>query len=90
MPQALLDHRRRQAERGFQRLEVRVPRGDAALVRAVAAALADPAQADAARAVLTERFAAPPGRTLKDLLAAAPLEGIDLDRSRDTGRAADL
>ncbi len=30
------------------------------------------------------------GRTLKALLAAAPLEGVEIGRSRDTGRVVDL
>lgn len=30
------------------------------------------------------------GKTLKALLAAAPLEGVKITRSRDTGRAVDL
>ncbi|MGO9267037.1 MAG: type II toxin-antitoxin system prevent-host-death family antitoxin [Candidatus Binataceae bacterium] len=30
------------------------------------------------------------GRSLKALLAAAPLEGVAITRSRDTGRAVDL
>ena len=30
------------------------------------------------------------GKTLKALLAAAPLQGVEISRSRDTGRLADL
>ena len=30
------------------------------------------------------------GKSLKALLAAAPLEGIEITRSRDTGRVVDL
>jgi antitoxin (DNA-binding transcriptional repressor) of toxin-antitoxin stability system len=30
------------------------------------------------------------GKTLKALLAAAPLQGIEITRSRDTGRSVDL
>jgi hypothetical protein len=56
----------------------------------VAAALADPGRAAEARALLRGRFAPTPARSLKDLLAAAPLEGVDLDRSRDAGRAVEL
>ncbi|WP_203072572.1 hypothetical protein [Falsiroseomonas ponticola] len=80
----LAAHRRRQRSRGLQRLEVQVRVEDAALVRAIVAALADPAQAEAVRASLTDRFAPRPG--LKALLEDAPLDGIDLDRPRDTGR----
>ena len=83
-------HRRRLRARGLQRLEVQVRGEDAPLVRAVAAALADPGRAAEARALLRGRFAPAPARSLKDLLASAPLEGVDLDRPRDAGRAVEL
>jgi len=35
---------------------------------------------------LRERFGAIQAKGLKELLAAAPLEGIDLTRERDLGR----
>jgi hypothetical protein len=87
---ALAEHRRRLRGRGLQRLELQVRREDAPLVRAVAAALADPARAAEARALLRGRFAPAPIRSLKGLLVSAPLDGIELDRSRDTGRAVEL
>lgn len=87
-PTALVAHRARQRARGLQRLEVQVRQDDAPLLRAVAAALADPAQTDDARAHLLRRFA--PSAGLKAMLAAAPLEGLDIDRPRDTGRDIDL
>ena len=37
-----------------------------------------------------QRFVQPPKVGLKALLASAPLEGIDLRRSRDPGRDVDL
>ena len=37
-----------------------------------------------------EGFATPARVSLKALLAAAPLDGIDLERSRDPGRDVDL
>jgi hypothetical protein len=86
----LAEHRRRLRSRGLQRVEVQVRQEDAALVRAVAAALGDPEQAAAARSLLRGRFAPMPARSLKDLLAAAPLDGVDLDRSLDVGRDIDL
>ena len=58
-----------------------VPEEDAHLLHAIAKALADPARAAAARSYLQARFASPsaaPG--FKELLASAPLEGIDLTR----------
>lgn len=89
-PNALAAHRRRLRGRGLQRVEVQAPVADAPLIRAVAAALTDPAQAEAVRAFLRIRFAPAPSRSLKALLAAAPLEGIELDRPRDLGRDLDL
>lgn len=83
---ALAAHRRRLRDRGLQRLEVVVATEDAPLLRAVSAALADPARVAEARALLRSRFAPAPARSLKALLAEAPLEGIDLTRARDTGR----
>jgi hypothetical protein len=87
---ALAEHRRRLRSRGLQRVEVQVRSEDAPLVRAVAAALADPGQAVEARALLRGRFASVPARSLKDLLASAPLEGVELDRPRDAERAIEL
>jgi transposase-like protein len=87
---AVAEHRRRLRSRGLQRVEVQVPGEDAALLRAVAAALVDPGRAREARALLRGRFAPTPKRSLKQLLATAPLDGIDLERSRDDGRAVEL
>ncbi len=83
-------YRRRMKRQGIVRVEVQVRKEDAALVRRVADALVDPQRAAEARALLRHRFAEPPQKGLKALLAAAPLEGIDLERSRDRGRAVDL
>jgi hypothetical protein len=87
---ALAKHRQKRRDRGLHRVEVQVREEDAGLIRAVAAALADPDRASEARAVLRGRFGPPPGRSLKDLLASAPLEGVDLERPRDVGRDVDL
>ncbi len=83
---SLSAYRRRQKQRGVVRLEVHVRKDDAVLIRGVAEALSDPARASEARSLLRERFAAVPAKGLKALLAAAPLEGIDLSRERDVGR----
>lgn len=58
---------------------------DAPLVRAVAAAPADPERAREARALLRGRFAPAPARGLKGLLASASLDGVDPERSGGTG-----
>jgi hypothetical protein len=39
---------------------------------------------------LRQRFSAPAKLSLKELLATAPLEGIDLERARGLGRDVDL
>lgn len=87
---ALAAHRRRLKRRGIARLEVRVHEDDVALVRGVVDALTDPERAAETRALLRERFGPQRGRGLKALLAAAPLEGIELARERDLGRDIDL
>jgi hypothetical protein len=86
----LVRHRAQKARQGFVRVEVNVRKEDAGLVRGVAAALSDPARQSAARLLLRERFAEPPQVSLKALLMAAPLDGIELDRNRDPGRDVDL
>lgn len=87
---ALTKFRARQKRRGVVRVEVQVRREDAALVRRVAHTLLDPARGTEARALLKQQFNEPPARGLKALLAAAPLDGIDLERVRDTGRKVEL
>jgi hypothetical protein len=76
--------------RGIVRVEVQVRKKDAALVRRVAQALTDPGREEEIRRVLRRRVGDSRAKGLKALLAAAPLEGIDLERSRETGRAIDL
>jgi hypothetical protein len=75
---------------GLVRLEVKVRKEDASLVRRVVSALSDPARQAEARLLLRQRFVEPSKVSLKALLASAPLEGIDLKRSRDPGRDVDL
>jgi len=87
---ALSAHRRRLKQRGVARLEVRVHKDDVALVRSVVEALADPDRGAETRALLRDRFGARRSRGLKALLAAAPLEGIEILRDRDVGRDVEL
>ncbi len=87
---ALSRYRRRLKRQGVVRLEVQVRKDDAPLVRDIVSALADPDRGSEARALLRERFGAGKAAGLKALLAAAPLEGIDLGRERDFGRDVDL
>ena len=82
--------RRRLKRRGVVRLEVHVRKDDAALVRGVVEALGDPKRETEARILLRERFGGGRIVGLKALLAAAPLDGIELTRPRDGGRDIDL
>jgi hypothetical protein len=86
----LVAHRRRLKAKGVLRLEVGVRKSGVALIRDVAAALADPAREGEARAVLRDHFAQASAKGLKALLAAAPLERIELRRARVTGRKIEL
>jgi hypothetical protein len=83
---SLAGYRRRLRRKGVVRVELHVRKCDADLVRGVAKALADPHRQAETRALLRERFAVGGARGIKVLLAAAPLEGIDLRRERDVGR----
>jgi hypothetical protein len=82
--------RKRLKQQGMARLEVNVRKEDAALVRNVVRALSNPEQEQTARALLREYFGGRPAEGLKALLAAAPLEGVDLGREREFGRDVDL
>jgi hypothetical protein len=86
----LAAHRERMKQRGLMRIEVMVRRTDAPLIRNIARALADPERGPESRAFLVGRFSPVPGKNLKELLASAPLAGIDLTRDRSPGRDIDL
>ena len=87
---SLAKHRALMERKGFIRVEVTVRKEDANLVRRVASALSDPSRQAEARRLLRQRFLEPAPVSLKALLASAPLDGIELDRSRDPGRDVDL
>lgn len=94
MPKAkaspLVRYRKRLKQRGNVRLEIQVPKDDVELVRGMARALIDPARREETRAVLKRGLSRQGALGLKALLAAAPLEGVDLERSSDTGREIDF
>ena len=83
---AVNSFRKRLKRQGMARLEVNVRKDDAALVRNVVRALLSPEEEQATRALLREHFGSGQAEGLKALLAAAPLEGIDLRRERELGR----
>jgi hypothetical protein len=68
-------------------VEVTVHKQDAGLIRDVAAALSDPAQAAHTRTLIRNRFQK---MDFKAFLASAPLEGVDLTRPLDYGRDIEL
>ena len=87
---AINTFRKRLKQRGMARLEVNVRKDDVTLVRNVVRALSSPDQEQIARALLREHFGGRQAAGLKALLAAAPLEDINLSRERDFGRDVDL
>jgi len=87
---AIAMFRKRLKQRKMARLEVHVRKDDAALIRNVIRALANPDQERATRTLLREHFGTGRAQGLKALLAAAPLEGIDLRRGRDFVRKVEL
>ena len=87
---AIRNFRRRLKQRGIARFEVNVRKDDVALIRNVVRALSNPDQEQTARALLREYFGTKPAAGLKALLAAAPLDGMELSRDRDVGRDIDL
>ena len=89
-PSPVTRWRKRRQRQGFVRVEIQVRKEDAPLVRDVATALVDPDRETETRAILREKIATSRTGGLKALLAAAPLEGIDLERPRDFGRDSAL
>ena len=87
---AINNFRKRLKQQGMARVEVHVRKDDATLVRNVVRALSSPDQEQRTRALLREHFGSGQTEGLKALLAAAPLEGINLSRERDLGRDVDL
>ena len=82
--------RKRLKQQGMARLEVNVRKDDATLVRNVVRTLSNSEQEQTTRALLREHFGSGRAEGLKALLAAAPLEGINLSRERDFDRDVDL
>lgn len=87
---AVRNHRRRLKERGLKRVEIHAAGSDAALIRDLAKILReDDERAALVRTGLDDLVTERPAG-LKALLAAAPLEGIRITRSRESGRAIEL
>ncbi len=87
---AISRFRQRLKRQGLARVELKVRKDDAVLVRNVVKALLSPEQEQTTRAFLREHFGSGRAEGLKALLAAAPLQGLDFNRERDFGREVDL
>lgn len=90
------EHRRRQAARGYRRVELALPNEDVELVRHVAGALrAGGDQAGRLREAMRRVIELHPARTGADLVAflrSSPLVGEDLvfERDRSPGRSVEF
>jgi hypothetical protein len=83
--------RGRRMPQDFVRLTFSVRTSDVSLLRGVVEALEDPKREADMRALLLRWHFSNLGATgFKALLAAAPLEGVDLTRDRRPGRDVDL
>jgi hypothetical protein len=83
-------YRRRLNRHWIVRLDMNVRSDDVALVRVIVRALNDPDQRSKVRSLLQQHFGNIRSKGLKALLAIAPLEGVDLSRACDGGRAIEL
>jgi hypothetical protein len=82
---AIRVHRKRLANRGIARVEVRVPHTDAALIRQVAADLLDEETRDATRRWLREHTF--DTSSLKALLTSGPAFEVEVPRRSGKNRA---
>ena len=88
---AVREHRKRQAKKGFVRVEVNVPDPDRDLIRQTAANLrAGGDIAEQTRLALSSVLNPYEGMNLKELLENSPLGELDLERSKETWRDIDL
>ena len=87
---AVTQWRKRRQRQGFVRVELQVRKEDVALVRDVAKALVDPDRESEARSILKEKIALSRLGGFKALLASAPLEGVEFERTRDFGRDTNI
>lgn len=91
--EAVARYRARARRRGLLRLELQVPREDAERFRALATLMREGPEGAAERGreeLDTLLRAASGAGRLKELLESAPLEGVEILRSRDTGRSVEL
>lgn len=88
---AVTSYRERQREKGLVRMELNVPDADRELIRRTAANLrAGGDLAEKTRIALLTVINPYEGMNLKELLEAAPIEELDLERSKESWRDIDL
>jgi hypothetical protein len=88
---AVTNYRNRQKEKGIARVEVSVPDTDHELIRQTAANLRAGGEiAEQTRAAMRSVINPYAGMNFKQLLEAAPIEDLDLERSNETARDIDL
>ena len=87
---AVSNYRLRRKRQGIERLEVQVQKSDVKLVRNIVDALGNPESSEETRSLLHERYSGDQSIGLKALIAAAPLDGVDLSRDIDHGRDIEL
>ena len=79
-------HRERQSKKGLARMELSVPTQDRELLKTVASQLRKGGfDADRMRMLLRSAVKGEDLIDFKTFLEMAPLEGVDLERSKDTG-----
>jgi hypothetical protein len=84
---AVARHRERQQQKGIVRLEINVPEQDRSLLRAAAAELRSGGLvAGRVRQALQSVLANSEPVSFKEFLESAPMEGVEFERSRDSGR----
>ena len=87
---AVRDHRRRLKERGLKRVEIHAAESDAALIRQLAKILREDSDRSALLRTRLDDMVTERPTGLKLLLVAAPLEGIRITRSQESGRTIEL
>ena len=88
---AVTRYRNRQKAKGIVRMELTIPEGDRELLKRTAANLRAGGEiAENTRLALSSVLNPFEGMNLKELIEAAPLEGLELERSKETWRDIDL
>ena len=83
---AVENHRKRQSEKGIVRMELNVPQTDREMLRSVAGVLrAGGVEAVRMRLVMGSALKGEELINFKTFLEMAPLEGVELVRSNETG-----